>query len=144
MWALIVDNRVAEVHATKPDTHADLNWIETELSVEPGALYENGTFVSLAEQQLRVQQAAEQAALTTVPAAISKFQAKMILNQYDLLNTVEAMMVDETTPITVKLAWNDAQEFRRNSPTIATMAAALNLDDATLDQMFIQAAQIQA
>lgn len=144
MWALIVDNRVAEVHATKPESHADLNWIETELPVEPGCTYENGVFVSLADQQQQIIDAEAAARADLVPQVISKFQAKMILHAYGLLPAVDAVMADPATDITARLAWEDAQEFRRHSPTIAAMAAMLDLSSEQLDTMFKQAAQIEA
>jgi hypothetical protein len=43
-----------------------------------------------------------------------------------------------------RLAWEDAREFRRHSPTVLAMAAELNLTDAQIDQLFITAAAIEA
>jgi hypothetical protein len=53
-------------------------------------------------------------------------------------------MSDPATDMMAKLAWADAQEFKRTSPTIATMAAELGLSDTDLDDLFTQAAQIDA
>jgi hypothetical protein len=53
-------------------------------------------------------------------------------------------MGNENTPALVRLAWKEALEFERNSPTVAAMAAALNLSGNQLDDLFIAAAQIEA
>lgn len=79
-----------------------------------------------------------------IPQVVSKFQAKAALHQAGLLAQVEALMASESTPMLARLAWADAQEFRRTSPTVAAMAAALGLDDAALDALFTQAASIEA
>ena len=48
------------------------------------------------------------------------------------------------TPALAKLAWQDAQEFRRTSPTVLAMAGALGMSDAQLDDLFTTAAGIDA
>ena len=79
-----------------------------------------------------------------VPQVVSKFQAKAALHGAGLLAQVEAIMADVDTPMFTRLAWQDAQEFRRASPTVAAMAQALGLDAAALDALFITAAGIEA
>jgi hypothetical protein len=54
------------------------------------------------------------------------------------------MMADPTADPLAVLAWTEAQEFRRTSPTVLTMGAALGLDDASLDALFITASGIEA
>lgn len=79
-----------------------------------------------------------------VPKSISKFQAKAILYQYGFLDTIIAIMADSSTPVLTRLAWEDAQDFERDSPTLAAMASLLNITSAQLDTMFIEGAQIKA
>lgn len=79
-----------------------------------------------------------------VPQVISPFQGKAALLQSGLLAQVEAYMADPTTPEVTKLAWTEATEFRRTSPTVTSLGALLGLGDAQLDDLFIQAAQIVA
>lgn len=79
-----------------------------------------------------------------VPQTVTRFQARAALHLAGLLPSIEALMADENTPALAKLAWTDAQEFKRTSPTIATMAAALGLTSEQLDQLFITAAEIDA
>lgn len=79
-----------------------------------------------------------------VPQVVSRFQARGALLIHGLLPDVEALMSDPSTPPLVVLAWQDAQEFRRYSPSVLGMAAALNWDDSLLDALFITASGIEA
>lgn len=75
---------------------------------------------------------------------VSRFQARAILRKMGVRDQVDALVADpETDPLVVD-AWNDAQEFRRTSPTIAMFAGELGLSDEQVDEMFEQAAQIEA
>jgi len=78
------------------------------------------------------------------PQVVSRFQARAALHLAGLLPQVEALMADPATDTLARLAWTDAQEFRRTSPTLLAMAAALDLSDAQLDQLFVTAAGIEA
>lgn len=80
----------------------------------------------------------------SVPKVVSRFQARVALFLAGLLDDVEAMMAAPETPALAKLAWADAQEFERASPTIAAMAGQIGLTDAQLDELFITAAGIKA
>lgn len=80
--------------------------------------------------------------VTYVPAEVSRFQARAALLIAGYLPTVEAT-ISAADPLT-QLAWADAQVFRRNSPTIAALAAAIGLTESQIDALFVQAAQIEA
>lgn len=75
---------------------------------------------------------------------VSPFQAKAALLQAGLLTQVEAVINDPATDPLVKLAWNNATEYKRTSPMIAALAAQLNLTDAQVDDLFTAAATIIA
>ena len=75
---------------------------------------------------------------------VSIFQAQAALDQAGLLDQVEAVMANPATPKLTRLAWNKAQVFRRMSPTVLSMGAALGLDAEALDELFIAAGQIVA
>lgn len=77
-----------------------------------------------------------------VPQVVSRFQAKAALLQAGLLSRVEAFINDPATDPLAKLAWGEAIEFYRQSPTILSMAAALSLTPQQLDELFTQAASI--
>ena len=80
----------------------------------------------------------------TVPQTVSRFQARAALYQAGLLEAVEMLMQDVHTSMFVRIAWQDAQEFKRQSPTVAAFAAALGMTERQVDELFIQAAQIKA
>lgn len=79
-----------------------------------------------------------------VPPSVTRFQARAALADGGLLDRVEAMMADPATPIRMRLAWTDAQEFLRDSPTVLAMGSALGLDAAALDALFTNAITIVA
>ena len=83
-------------------------------------------------------------AARAIPQVVSRFQARAALHLAGLLPQVEALMADPATPALARLAWTDAQEFRRTSPTVAAMAGALGLSDEQLDGLFTSAAGIEA
>lgn len=87
------------------------------------------------------QDAADQAA-ARVPFSVTPFQAKAAIFAAGLLPAVEAAIA--AAPKVSQLAWTDATEFTRDSPTIATMAAAIGLTDAQVDALFIAAKAIEA
>lgn len=80
----------------------------------------------------------------TVPQVVTRFQARAALHLAGLLPQVEALMSHPDTPMLAKLAWADAQDFKRSSPTIAQMSGALGLTDQQLDELFTIAAEIDA
>ena len=82
--------------------------------------------------------------MKTVPQIVSRFQARAALHLAGLLETVETMMALPETPALAKLAWADAQEFKRNSPTVLSLSASLGLTEAQLDALFTTAAGIDA
>lgn len=135
-----------EVHGTAipPDAvditdeeHADLLLGQSEgLLIAPGP----GGFPQLVEPTPLTPE--EQLAAERARMVVSRFQARAALHLAGLLPQVETA-ISQADPM-AQIAWNDAQEFRRNSPTIAALAAAINLGDAELDHLFRTASQIVA
>lgn len=77
-----------------------------------------------------------------VPRSVSRFQARAALLQAGLLDDVESFMaLPETDPI-YRLAWQDAQEFRRDSVIVASLKSVLLLTDVQIDDLFVFAASI--
>lgn len=72
----------------------------------------------------------------------SRFQAKAALLQAGLLGGVDAFMLS-ADPV-AKLAWAEAVEFRRTSPTIAALATGAGLTETQVDDLFRAAMQITA
>lgn len=79
-----------------------------------------------------------------VPQSVTRFQARAALSRAGLFTTVHTAMTAFAVDDERRLAWEDAQEFRRTSPTMLQMAAALGLSDAQLDALFTTAASIEA
>jgi len=82
---------------------------------------------------------------TVVPDVIpvvSAFQAQAALMQAGALDAIEAYMVDPATDEFVKLAWRKVQEFRRDSPVVASIAPVLGISEAQLDDLFAFASTI--
>ncbi len=79
-----------------------------------------------------------------VPFSVSRFQARAALHLAGLLDDVEALMAAQDTPALAKLAWADAMEFERQSPTIAALAGAVGLTEQDIDALFVTAAGIKA
>lgn len=73
---------------------------------------------------------------------VSPFQAKAALYKANLLDTVEQLVNDPATDPLVKLAYNNATQWDRLSSMITTLATALNLSDAQVDDLFKEAAKI--
>lgn len=98
----------------------------------------NGVWILNTERQ-------EAAALESrMSVVVSRFQARAALHLAGLLLAVELVMTSPDTDMLTKLAWQDAQEFKRSSPTVASIAAALGLTDQQLDDLFATAAGIEA
>lgn len=75
-----------------------------------------------------------------VPQSVSRAQAKIALSRAGLLNQINQLV--NVADIETQLAWNEALNFERSSPTVAKLAAALNLTGDQLDALFITAAGI--
>jgi hypothetical protein len=71
---------------------------------------------------------------------VSPFQAKAALANAGLLATAEAAVAQAGT--VVQLAWDEAVEFRRLSPSIVALGASIGLTDEQLDNLFIAARSI--
>lgn len=82
------------------------------------------------------------APVATVPYTVTPFQAKAAIYAAGLLPAVEAAIA--AAPKVAQLAWSDATEFTRDSPTIAALSAQLGLTSAQVDALFIAAAAIEA
>ena len=71
----------------------------------------------------------------------SRFQTRAALMMAGLLPMVEAAIAG-ADPLT-QMAWAEATEFRRLSPTITRLADGLALDEATIDELFRSAMTIE-
>lgn len=120
-----------EIRATYPEG-------TIEVPLKPGADYEwqDGEWVHVPPDPAEAL-AAERAGMVA-----SRFQAKAALLEAGLLEQVEAVLAD-ASPV-ARLAWVEAVEFRRWSPTILAAAEALNLTPEQVDDLFRLAMTIEA
>jgi hypothetical protein len=81
---------------------------------------------------------------STVPQTVTRFQARMALLNAGRLDAVNDTMADPATDALTRMAWLEALTFRRDSPTVAALAALLELDAAQLDALFVAAEAITA
>lgn len=81
-------------------------------------------------------------ALERAGMVCSRFQVRAALHQAGLLPKVEAA-VAAADPL-VQIAWADATSFRRDSVTLAAVAATLGLKESEIDDLFRSAMQIVA
>ena len=65
---------------------------------------------------------------------VSRFQARAAMHLAGILTGVESAVM-AADPLT-QIAWADATEFRRTSPTISAIAEALELTEDALDDLF--------
>lgn len=76
------------------------------------------------------------------PAEIQMWQARAILSRVGLLGSVDQAVKAATNP-EIEIAWEYAPNVLRNSAFVMAMAGALGLDDAALDNLFIEGAKIK-
>ena len=78
-------------------------------------------------------------ASTVVPKSVSGRQMRLALLDSGDLATVEAVIADAGTPPAMKIEWEAANSFDRDSPTVAAVASLLEWDSSAVDSMFILA-----
>lgn len=88
----------------------------------------------------------ERARLARVPQMVSRAQGKVALIQAGLWAQVLAFVAAIPDPVeraVAEVTLHDTQEWRRDSPFLASAAAALDLSEAQLDELFITAGGLQ-
>lgn len=80
--------------------------------------------------------------ITVVPNTITRLQALVTLSNMGLLDSVQNIVNTSSDEI-LKLAFANAQEFKRTSPMLLSLAATLGLSDTDLDTLFINASKIE-
>lgn len=84
-----------------------------------------------------------------VPAVVSRFQGREAMHRTphgegSLFDAAEVALSHPDTPAMYRRAWDDLQEFHRDSEMLNAIAAALGLDSDDLDALFILAGSIKA
>lgn len=84
-----------------------------------------------------------------VPAVVSRFQGREAMHQTphgegSLFDAAEAALSSPDTPAMYRRAWDDLQEFHRDSEMLQALAGLLALSGSDLDALFILAGGIKA
>jgi len=79
-----------------------------------------------------------------IPASVTRFQALAVLAAGGYLPTIKTYISTLGEDNITRLAWENAADWERTSPTLAALAAMLGLTDTEVDELFIAAAQVSA
>ncbi|MEN5159684.1 hypothetical protein [Achromobacter spanius] len=84
-----------------------------------------------------------------VPQVVSRFQGREAMwqtphGETTLFEAAEAVLAQPESPAMYRRAWEDLQEFRRDSEMLASIATVLGLSKAQVDALFLLAAGIEA
>ena len=133
------------VSGLKPESAAEHGWLPLEEGAKPAfdprsqaldrALAVKGDKVD-AVYMVRPATAEEIAA--TVPGSVDRYQIRAALKEMGRLEAARSAV--QAASEDLQLAFNEANAFRRTSPTIAALAAALGLTAAQVDELFRLAA----
>ncbi len=77
-----------------------------------------------------------------IPLSVTSFQARAALYMAGLLDDAEAAIA-EAHPLS-RIAWEHANVYRRDSPTVISIGHQLGLSEADMDELFKTAASITA
>ena len=83
------------------------------------------------------------ATVPVVPQSVTRRQARQALLLAGLLDQVPAKLAaipDATQRGMATIEWEDSLEFERHRPLVVSIGAALGLDSAQLDALFVTAA----
>lgn len=79
-----------------------------------------------------------------IPQTVTRFQALAILAAGGYLDTVRTY-INTLDPNNVqRLAWENAADWERTSPTLNALATMLNLTSTEVDDLFVAASQVSA
>jgi len=80
----------------------------------------------------------------SIPASVTRFQALAVLAAGGYLDTVRTYIATLDQNNVQRLAWENAADWERSSPTLNALAAMLGLSDAQVDELFVAAAKVSA
>ena len=79
-----------------------------------------------------------------IPQVVTRFQARVALVQAGHFDTINTYIATLPQTDVKRLAWEDAAEWERASPTLNFLANMLGLTDTDVDDLFILASSISA
>lgn len=131
-YAIIEAGVVVNAVLSEPDYAADQGWVELPDSAGIGWLYDGANFT------------APPPAPIPVPQAVTMRQARQALLAAGYLSQVDAALAALPSPQkeSAQIDWEYATEVRRESDLVKSLGAAIGLDAAALDALFIAAAKL--
>jgi len=81
---------------------------------------------------------------TPIPSTVTRFQALAVLAAGGYLPTIKTYIATLGEDNITRLAWENATDWERSSPTLNALAAMLNLTSAEVDDLFVAASQVSA
>ena len=79
-----------------------------------------------------------------IPATVTRFQALAVLAAGGYLDTVRTYINTLDQNNVQRLAWENAADWERSSPTLNALAQMLGLTNAQVDELFVAAAKVSA
>lgn len=95
-----------------------------------------------ATEEPTIEQTQEAIQMFVKPNVVSPYQAKSALMYAGLYETVETMINNSNNSV-LKIAWNSATEFNKNSTFIQALAQQINLSEEQIDVLFLSASYIR-
>ena len=132
MKALIANGVVADVHETGFPVAEPFFWVSAYPEVARGWLYAAGQFSAPGSRN------------PDPVMSVSRLQGVLALDEAGVYEDVVAAVADPDTPRSVRLAWENAQTFERSSQALVYLAQKVGITSTQLDDLFEQAARIQA
>jgi hypothetical protein len=79
-----------------------------------------------------------------IPSTVTRFQALAVLAAGGYLDTVRTYINTLDQNNVQRLAWENAADWERTSPTLNALATMLGLTDTEVDELFVAAAKVSA
>jgi len=134
LYAYIRDDAVVHISGTAEEPMDHLQAvIPCDAAVVRGMRWDGTHFVQEALSQP-----------SSVPKTVTRFQARAAMHLAGVLESVQTLMQSPETPALARLAWADALEFERDSPTVQAMGEMLGWSSSEIDDLFIAASKIRA
>lgn len=131
-YAILSGNTVSNVIVADADFAASIGAVECPDEAGIGWTYDGATWAAPAPEPV------------PVPTSASMRQARLALLQIGKLADVTAAINALPSPQkeAAQIEWEYATEVTRDSALMKQLAAAIGLDDAALDALFVQAATL--
>jgi hypothetical protein len=125
-YAIVVDGKVSNI--TRSDSALAANWFPCDDTVKIGDTWTGQAFTPALN-------------IIPVPARVTMRQARLALLNAGKLAAVDTAINALSSPEKeqMQIYWNYSTNIERSSPRVAAISAAIGLDSAAIDTLFIEA-----